>query len=99
MPVRPGLGGSETPQVSEFDPYHKWLGIPKREQPPTYYRLLGIDRFELDADVIQAAADRQMAHVRTYQTGVNSAASQTVLNELATCPALPLESPPARRKV
>ena len=34
-----------------FDPYHRWLGIPPREQPPNHYRLLGIDLFEADADV------------------------------------------------
>ena len=26
----------------QFDPYHKWLGIPPEEQPPNYYRLLGV---------------------------------------------------------
>jgi hypothetical protein len=44
-----------------FDPYHKWLGIPSREQPPNHYRLLGISLFESDPDVIDAAANRQMA--------------------------------------
>lgn len=23
-----------------FDPYHKWLGIPPKDQPPNHYRLL-----------------------------------------------------------
>ncbi len=67
-----------------FDPYHKWLGIPPAEQPPNHYRLLGIAWFEQDPDVIEAAADRQMAHVRTYQSGKHSEQSQTILNELAT---------------
>lgn len=66
-----------------FDPYHKWLGIPPAEQPPNHYRLLGIAWFEDDADVIEAAADRQMAHVRTYQSGKHSEASQAILNELS----------------
>ncbi len=66
-----------------FDPYYKWLGIPPTEQPANFYRLLGLANFEPDADVIQAAADRQMAHVRTYQTGTHSALSQMILNELA----------------
>jgi hypothetical protein len=30
--------------VSEFDPYRKWLGIPPKDQPPHYYRLLGIEK-------------------------------------------------------
>lgn len=66
-----------------FDPYYKWLGIPPTEQPANNYRLLGLANFEPDLDVIQAAADRQMSHVRTYQTGTHSAQSQAVLNELA----------------
>lgn len=66
-----------------FDPYHKWLGIPPAEQPPNHYRLLGIGLFEADPDVIEQAADRQMAHVQTHKTGLHSAASQKLLNELS----------------
>lgn len=66
-----------------FDPYHKWLGIPKWEQPPNHYRLLGIHLFENDPDVIEAAADRQMAHIRNYQAGKYSELSQRLLNELS----------------
>lgn len=68
---------------SAFDPYHKWLGIPPSEQPPTRYRLLGVAAFESDPDVIEAAADQRMAHVRTYQTGKHGAISQRILNDLA----------------
>jgi len=67
-----------------FDPYHKWLGIPPEEQPADYYRLLTLAPFENDPEVIEGAADRQMAHVRTYQTGQHSAQSQKILNELAS---------------
>ncbi len=66
-----------------FDPYYKWLGIPPQEQPPNHYRLLGLNLYEIDPDVISAAADRQMAHVRTYQSGPNADASQQILNKLA----------------
>ena len=52
-----------------FDAYHKWLGISPEEQPADHYRLLGLRRFESDPDVIDAAADRQMAHLKTYKTG------------------------------
>src|SRR6185436_3608769 len=65
-----------------FDPYRKWLGIPPKDQPPNHYRLLGIAHFEDDPDVIENAAARQMAHVRTFQSGKNSALSQKLLNEL-----------------
>jgi hypothetical protein len=66
-----------------FNGYHVWLGIPPSEQPPNHYRLLGIAAFETDLDVIEHAADRQMAHVRTFQSGRHAALSQQILNELA----------------
>lgn len=68
----------------DFDPYHRWLGIAPEHRPPDHYQLLGIPRFESDADVIASAADRQMAHVRSYQSGRHSATTQRLLNELAT---------------
>lgn len=71
------------PQDGTFDPYYKWLGIAPTQQPPHHYRLLGIELFEEDLEVIAAAADRQMAHVRTFQTGPHAACSQRILNELA----------------
>lgn len=69
--------------MSSFDPYHKWLGIAPKDQPPNHYRLLAIDLFESDPDVISAAADQRMAHVRSFQTGKNADLSQRVLNEIA----------------
>jgi hypothetical protein len=52
---------------ADFDPYHKWLGISPKEQPPTHYRLLGLQAFESDREVILAAVMRQSAHLKTYQ--------------------------------
>lgn len=66
-----------------FDPYHKWLGIPPEEQPPDLYRLLSIKPLESDPDVIESAADRQMAHLRTYQAGQHGQLSQQLLNEVS----------------
>ena len=66
-----------------FDPYHRWLGIRDQQRPPNHYRLLGLELFEDDADVIAEASDRQMGHVRTHQTGRHSETSQRLLNELA----------------
>jgi len=66
-----------------FDPYYQWLGIPPEEQPPDHYRLLGIKLFEQNPDVIEAASDRQMGHLRTYQGGRHSDLSQKLLNEVA----------------
>jgi formylglycine-generating enzyme required for sulfatase activity len=66
-----------------FDPYHKWLGIPPNEQPPTYYRLLGISIFEGDPDVIDAAANRTMAYLQTCAADPYLPLSQRLLNEVA----------------
>jgi hypothetical protein len=66
-----------------FDPYYVWLGIPPAEQPPNRYRLLGIPLFEANPDVIDSAADRQAAHLRTFQSGQNGALTQPLLNEVA----------------
>jgi hypothetical protein len=66
-----------------FDPYHKWLGIPPKDQPPNHYRLLGVDLFESDPDVIDAAANRQMAYLQGCATGPLVALSQRLLNEIA----------------
>lgn len=67
-----------------FDPYRKWLGIPQKDQPPHHYRLLGLELFESDADLIEGAADKQMSHVRQYQSGQHAAEAAKLLNELAT---------------
>ncbi|MCA9269671.1 MAG: hypothetical protein KDA41_14420, partial [Planctomycetales bacterium] len=66
-----------------FDPYHVWLGIPPAEQPPSHYRLLALAPFEDHAEVIENAADRQMAHVRKAATGKFAAQSQRLLNEIS----------------
>lgn len=45
--------------------------------------MLGIHRFEDHPDVIENAADRQMAHVRLFQSGKYSRQSQELLNEIS----------------
>ena len=75
---------SDSMQTVQFDPYHVWLGIPAQEQPAHHYRLLGIALFEGQADVIATAADRQMGHLRTFQSAQHSPLSQRLLNEVAT---------------
>ena len=66
-----------------FNPYHAWLGIAPEEQPPHHYRLLGLRPFESNPAVIESAADRQMAHLRTFQAGKHGPLSQKLLNEAA----------------
>lgn len=67
-----------------FDPYLHWLGIRDPQRPPNHYRLLGVELFESDPEIIQAAFDRQVSYVQKFQTGQYAAWSQQLLNELAT---------------
>ena len=69
--------------ASDFNPYLKWLGIPLKDQPPHHYRLLGVEPFEADADIIERAADRQMTYIRSLQNGEHAKAAQNLLNEIS----------------
>jgi pSer/pThr/pTyr-binding forkhead associated (FHA) protein len=48
-----------------MDVYHKLLGISPKEQPPTHYRLLGVEPFETDREVIANAARARCQFVRS----------------------------------
>lgn len=69
--------------AESFDPYHKWLGIPPAHQPPTHYRLLGVEQFEADRDVIDAAANQRMLYLQDLAGGQYIKESQKLLNEVA----------------
>jgi hypothetical protein len=66
-----------------FDPYLNWLGIPPHEQPPNFYRLLGVVLFESNTDVIQQAANRQSLRVGAFLSGPQGEMCQQLLNEIA----------------
>ncbi len=70
-----------------FNPYHKWLGIPPEEQPADHYRLLGVEQFESDPDVITGASDQRMQFLLTMQTGEHSKLVDKLLNEIANAKA------------
>jgi len=69
--------------MKTVDPYYEWLGIPPKDQPPNHYRLLGLELFEENRSVIDAAANRQMSFIKEYQAGADSELSQKLLNELS----------------
>jgi uncharacterized protein (TIGR03067 family) len=69
--------------MAAFDPYHKWLGIPPADQPPNHYRLLGLNLFESDPDVIDVATEQRVVYLRGCATGEHIAESQKLLNEVA----------------
>jgi hypothetical protein len=66
-----------------FDPYYKWLGIPPAQQPPHHYRLLGIELFESDVEVIDMAANQRMSYLQEMAGGPNGKDSQRLLNEVS----------------
>jgi len=63
--------------------YEKWLGIKGHDQPPTLYRLLGVDALESDTDAISNAADSRMAFLKQFQVGDNAPLAEQILNELS----------------
>lgn len=67
-----------------FDPYYKWLGIPPSQQPPHHYRLLGVELFETDRDVIDIAANQRMSYLHDLGSGPNGKFSQKLLNEVSS---------------
>jgi hypothetical protein len=71
------------PMPMDFDAYHKWLGISPKDQPPNHYRLLALDLYESDQEVIDTAANRQMSYLQQRAAGQYAALSQKLLNEIA----------------
>jgi WD40 repeat protein/formylglycine-generating enzyme required for sulfatase activity len=69
--------------MSDFDPYHIWLGISETARPVSKYRLLAIDAFEDNRDVISAAAERQTVYLRTLQAGEHAVLVAQLLNEVS----------------
>ena len=66
-----------------FDPLHKWLGIPPSEQPPNDYQLLRIADFESDVEVIDGAADRQLAFLHGLANGDQSELAEELSNRVS----------------
>jgi len=69
--------------AEQFDGYYKWLGIPPKDQPPNHYRLLGLELFEDNAEVIETAAERQATYLHEVSSGPHVKESQKLLNEVA----------------
>ena len=53
----------------DFNPYREWLGIAADEQPPDYYCLLGIPRFESDRALIASASTKRIALLSPHKNG------------------------------
>lgn len=68
---------------TKIDPYLQWLGIRDPQRPPNHYRLLGLELFESDANIIAMSADRQMSHLRNFKSGPDADLAEQLLNELS----------------
>lgn len=75
-----------------FDPYRKWLGIPPSQQPPHLYRLLGIELYEADVEVIDTAAGQRMSYLQELAGGQYVKESQKLLNEVSAARRLLLDA-------
>jgi hypothetical protein len=69
--------------MSDFDPYHIWLGIPETARPVSKYRLLAIEDFEVNREVISAAAEQRTIYLRTLQAGEHAVLVAELLNEVS----------------
>ncbi len=65
-----------------LDVYQQWLGIPPEEQPPDFYRLLGLARWESDAQLVSAAAQRRLAKVKQKATRQHLAVAQKLVRQI-----------------
>ncbi|MGB7324827.1 MAG: hypothetical protein WBD31_08135 [Rubripirellula sp.] len=79
-----------------LDPLYHWLGIPPDEQPPHHYRLLAITTFESDDEVINVAADKQLAHLQQMTSGEHAAEAEDLSNQVSAA-RLCLLSQPRKR--
>jgi hypothetical protein len=69
--------------MTQFDPYHEWLGIRPEERPLCYYRLLGISNFESNPDVIEMAVKKRAEKLRSLLTGDKQQLAQEVIKSIA----------------
>ena len=65
-----------------FDPYLKWLGIRGERGRINHYRLLGLELFESDLEVIAGAAERQIRHVESFATTDHADMCKQVIAEI-----------------
>ena len=69
--------------MTEFDPYHKWFGIKPEHQPPNYYRLLGVELFEDDPDVIDTASNQRVMFLRSCALGEHVQRSERIMKQVS----------------
>jgi len=73
-----------------FDPYERWLGIKTNSRSLTLYRLLALEPFEDDPEVISNAAKRQSFHLRELDDSRHET-REKVLDQIALAKAVLLD--------
>lgn len=68
--------------LPDFDPYYRWLGLPKNQRPPTHYQLLGISPTEDDRPAIKVAIKRQSNMVKSQREATHDEIANRVLYEI-----------------
>ncbi len=75
--------------MTKIDPYQRWLGIPPQDRPLNRYRLLGLELFEQNPDVIKSSAENAIAYIQQNAFGEELQQSQQLIKELsAVCNSL-----------
>jgi len=64
--------------VGNFDPYHKWLGIPQGKWMPNHFELLGLSIDEEEPSVIELAIKRQ----RDFMKGMRGGKFPELVNQI-----------------
>ncbi|MFV1964717.1 MAG: hypothetical protein ACC628_04795, partial [Pirellulaceae bacterium] len=67
----------------DFDAYKTWLGIPPEEQPPDYYRLLGLTQYEDSRQRIVKASQLRLSHVSRFKNSERGRVAQKLASELS----------------
>ena len=70
-------------ESAEYDAYHCWLGISPEQQPPNLYRLLGLELFESNRNVIRHAVDDRMHQIRRRSRNQFAEIGDAILTEVA----------------
>ncbi|TWU57399.1 hypothetical protein [Rubripirellula reticaptiva] len=76
----PDLPSSDPPP---FDPLEEWLGIPSDQQPPNLYRLLGVELFESNVDLMNQAADRHLSELHFAANGPHAEVAESISNQVS----------------
>ena len=66
----------------DFNPYRKWLGIPKNRMPANHYDILGVSLNEEDPEVIRTAAEQRRSYVEQQRGLGHDKAVKKILYQL-----------------